>query len=143
MNGVAMMVAMRSRRFGITLVAMIDGTAQANPEISGTTDCPESPTARMARSMRNAVRARYPVSSMRMMNRKRMSIWGRKITTLPTPAITPSARKLANAPAGSVSCTQPPIPPAAASIRSIMGVAQANTAWNTVAISSRKRAVAG
>ena len=58
MNGAAKIVAMRSRRFGITRVAMIDGTAQAKLDSSGITDCPDKPTLRMARSTRNAARAR-------------------------------------------------------------------------------------
>ena len=58
MNGAARIVAIRSRRFGITRVAMIDGTAHAKLDRSGITDWPESPTARIARSTRNAARAR-------------------------------------------------------------------------------------
>ena len=58
MNGAARIVAMRSRRFGITRVAMMDGTAQAKLDKSGITDWPESPTERIARSTRNAARAR-------------------------------------------------------------------------------------
>ncbi len=45
MNGAAMIVEMRSRRFGMTRVAMIDGTAQAKLDSSGITDCPDRPDA--------------------------------------------------------------------------------------------------
>ncbi len=38
MNGAAKIVAMRSRRFGMTRVAMIDGTAHAKLDNSGITD---------------------------------------------------------------------------------------------------------
>ena len=38
MNGAARIVAMRSRRFGMTRVAMIEGTAQAKLDSSGITD---------------------------------------------------------------------------------------------------------
>ncbi len=38
MNGAARIVAMRSRRFGITRVAMIDGTAHAKLDSSGIMD---------------------------------------------------------------------------------------------------------
>ena len=52
MNGAAMMVAIRSRRFGMTRVAMMPGTAQAKLEIIGMIDCPDKPTERIARSIR-------------------------------------------------------------------------------------------
>ena len=50
--------------------------------------------------------------------------------TLPTPEITPSAMKLCSRPAGSTSCDQRAQRVEAASIRSIGGCAQVNTAWN-------------
>ncbi len=52
MNGAAIIVAMRSRRLGMTRVAMMPGTAQAKLEIIGMIDWPERPTERMARSIR-------------------------------------------------------------------------------------------
>ena len=52
MNGAARIVAIRSRRLGITRVAMIAGTAHAKLDSNGITDCPDKPTARMARSTR-------------------------------------------------------------------------------------------
>ena len=58
MNGAARIVAIRSRRFGITRVAMIAGTAHAKLDSSGITDWPDNPTERIARSTRNAARAR-------------------------------------------------------------------------------------
>ena len=58
MNGAARIVAMRSRRLGMTRVAMMAGTAQAKLDSIGITDWPESPTPRMTRSIRKAARAR-------------------------------------------------------------------------------------
>jgi len=78
----------------ITRVAMMPGTAQAKLEIIGMIDCPDRPTERIVRSIRYAARARYPESSRTIMNRKRIRICGRKIITLPTPAIMPSAIRL-------------------------------------------------
>ncbi len=66
------------------------------------------------------------------------TICGRNTITLPTPAITPSMMKLLNRPAGSTPRTMSPSAPAPVSIRSIIGVAQAKTDWNTMAIASRK-----
>ncbi len=62
------------------------------------------------------------------MNRNRIMICGRKMITLPTPAMTPSAIRLASAPSPSAACTRPPRIDVAESIRSMIGVAQANTA---------------
>ena len=63
--------------------------------------------------------------------------------TLPTPAMTPSAMKLLNAPSGRVVATNAPSIAAPASIASIIGVAQANTAWNTTAITTNSPMVPG
>ena len=52
MNGAAKIVAIRSRRFGMTRVAMMPGTAQAKLEIIGMIDWPERPTERITRSSR-------------------------------------------------------------------------------------------
>ena len=52
MNGAASMVAMRSRRLGITRVAMMPGTAQAKLDTIGMIDCPDKPTERITRSIR-------------------------------------------------------------------------------------------
>ena len=56
MKGAARMVARRSRRSGITRVAMMPGTAQAKLESMGMKDWPESPTERIRRSTMKATR---------------------------------------------------------------------------------------
>ena len=58
MNGAARIVAILSRLFGMTRVAMIPGTAQAKLEIIGIIDWPDKPTERMVLSIRYAARAR-------------------------------------------------------------------------------------
>jgi len=60
-----------------------------------------------------------------------MRICGRKITTPPTPAISPSTRRPRSALSGKTSFKYPWIAPKPASIPSISGVAQAKTAWKT------------
>ena len=57
-SGAIMIVAMRSRRFGIVRVAMMPGTAQAKLESSGMNARPDSPTLPMSRSSRYAARGR-------------------------------------------------------------------------------------
>jgi hypothetical protein len=59
---------------GITLVAMIPGTAQAKLEIRGMTDFPDSPKFRIIFSTMKAVRDKYPESSKMMMKQKRIRI---------------------------------------------------------------------
>ena len=58
-----------------------------------------------------------------------MTICGRKITTLPTPAITPSVSRLRTQLSGNTLPTHPLSAETPASIASIGAVAQANTAW--------------
>ncbi len=70
-------------------------------------------------------------------------ICGRNTMTLPTPATTPSARKLLNAPAGRFAAMNTPSEAAPASMASIIGVAQANTAWNTIAMTTKRPIVPG
>ena len=72
-----------------------------------------------------------------------MIICGRKMTTLPTPAMTPSAIRLEKAVSPRRSNTAAPRSAAPASIASMSGVAQANTAWNTVAITTNSPSVPG
>ena len=57
-----------------------------------------------------------------------MSICGKKIITLPTPAITPSLTKLDIAPSPRTALMRPPSSAALTSITSMIGVAQAKTA---------------
>ena len=51
-NGAAMIVAILSRRLGITRVAMMPGTAHAKLEIIGMIDWPDKPTERIVLSIR-------------------------------------------------------------------------------------------
>ena len=113
----AIIVTMRSRRRSMVRVAMTAGTAHAKPLSIGTKARPCRPSLRMTRSIRKAARARYPESSRMMMNRNRIRICGRKTITLPTPAITPSVRKLAKALSGSRKKTRAMIPGKASSLR--------------------------
>jgi hypothetical protein len=57
-SGAIMIVAMRSRRFGIVRVAMMPGTAHAKLESSGMNARPDSPTEPINRSSRYAARGR-------------------------------------------------------------------------------------
>ena len=52
MSGATMMVAMRSRTFGMVRVAMMPGTAQAKLDSSGMNARPDRPTLPMRRSRR-------------------------------------------------------------------------------------------
>ena len=57
MNGAIAIVIRRSRRCSSVRVAMMAGTLQPKPTMSGTKDLPGNPTQRMTRSMTNAARA--------------------------------------------------------------------------------------
>ena len=58
MSGAIMIVARRSRRFGIVRVAMIPGIAHAKLDNSGMNARPERPTLPISRSSRYAARGR-------------------------------------------------------------------------------------
>ena len=77
------------------------------------------------------------------MNRNRIRICGRKTTTLPTPAMMPSAIRLDSADSPSVETTAAPSDAAPPSIRSMSGVAQANTAWKTISMTRNNPSVPG
>ena len=64
------------------------------------------------------------------MKKNRITICGRKTSTLPTPPISPSLRKLLSRSGSGAASTRSPSQWKAASIASMPGVAQANTAWN-------------
>ena len=100
MNGAIMMVVNRSRRLSMLRVAMMPGIAQANDDISGMNERPDRPTLPMTRSMMNAARAMYPLSSSTHRKKKRMAIWGTKVSVVPTPAMTPSTSSERSAPGG-------------------------------------------
>jgi hypothetical protein len=57
MKGAMAMVMRRSRRCSRVRVAMMAGTLQPKPTMSGTKDLPGRPTQRMKRSMTKAARA--------------------------------------------------------------------------------------
>ena len=61
----------------------------------------------------------------------RIRICGRKTTTLPKPAMTPSISKLRKGPSGICVASNSPSLAMPASIMSIGKLAQLNTAWNT------------
>ena len=89
-SGTTRIVARRSRRLSRLRVAITAGTLHPNPINSGMKLLPCRPILCMKRSMRNAARAMYPVSSRNAIARNRSRMLGRKTTTPPTPAITPS-----------------------------------------------------
>ena len=102
---------------------MMPGIAQANDDMSGMNALPCNPTPRMPRSTINAARARYPMSSSSVRNRNSRQICGRKMITLPTPAITPSTARSVSIPSPSVAATPMPIQPVPAAIQSMNGPA--------------------
>ena len=54
---------------------------------------PFSPTLRKSPSVRNAARARKPLSSNRMRKNSKIASWGRKHSTPPAPRITPFVKR--------------------------------------------------
>ena len=138
MNGAIMMVVKRSRRLSMLRVAMMPGMAQAKDESSGMNERPDSPTLAITRSMMNAARAMYPLSSSTQRNMKRMAICGTKVSVVPTPAMTPSTSSERRAPAGIACPTTLPNQLTAASMRFMSGCAQANTDWKTAPIKTTK-----
>ena len=68
------MVMRRSFSFSSVFVAMTPGTPQPKHMISGMNALPESPNLRNARSMINATRAMYPLSSRIERNKNNSSI---------------------------------------------------------------------
>ena len=65
------------------------------------------------------------------MNRNRIRICGRNTSTLPTPAMTPSVRKLDNAPGGRLVATQPDSAVAAPSIAAVQTRSPVGPNWAT------------
>ncbi len=99
MKVVVMMVIRLSRSFSMVLEAMTPGTPHPVPISIGMKDLPERPNLRKIRSMINATRAIYPQSSRIARKMNRISIWGTKPSTAPTPATIPSRIKLCSHPA--------------------------------------------
>ena len=93
-NGVRRTVSFLSLMLGSVLVAITAGTVHPKPIRSGTMLLPESPIFLSSLSMTNATLAIYPLSSITERKKNRVTIIGRKLTTLPTPVITPSITRL-------------------------------------------------
>ncbi|CDD04465.1 putative uncharacterized protein PH1206 [Ruminococcus sp. CAG:382] len=83
-----------SRSDESVLVAIIAGTEQPKPISMGTIDRPDKPSFLRGLSITKAMRAIYPESSSTDRKKKRTTMSGRKLSTLPTPANTPSIIRL-------------------------------------------------
>ena len=94
MYGVSRIVIFRSLSLGSVLVAITAGTVQPKPISIGTMLLPESPIFLSSLSMTNATLAMYPLSSISDRKKNRVTIIGRKLSTLPTPANIPSITRL-------------------------------------------------
>ena len=140
-NGATRMVTSRSLGVSMVRAAMIPGMAQANELSIGMKLFPCSPTLLMRRSIRKAARAMYPVSSSRPMKKKRRQICGRKTTTAPTPAMTPSTSRLCNAPSLSIPPTTPPNHSTPVSSMVIGHFAMVKMLWNISAMIPMKISV--
>ena len=92
-KGFTNMVISLDFRSSIVRVAIMAGTLQPNPIISGIKDLPCSPIRCIILSMINAARAIYPESSNIEIKKYNMRIFGRKTITPPTPPIIPSISK--------------------------------------------------
>ena len=90
MNGMRRIVTIRSRSDGSVRLAMTPGTVQPNPTSMGTMLRPDRPIFLRSLSMTNATRAMYPESSSRARKKNSVTMMGTKLTTVPTPAKTPS-----------------------------------------------------
>ena len=89
-KGVRRIVILRSRSLGSVLVDITAGTVQPKPINSGTILRPESPSLRSSLSITKATLAIYPLSSSKERKKNNVTIIGRKLKTLPTPAKMPS-----------------------------------------------------
>jgi hypothetical protein len=74
------------------------------------------------------------------MKKKRITIWGRNTTTIPTPEITPSTTRLLSAPSGSAAPTRLPAAANRDSTRSMSGRAPTKIDSKTMSIMTAKRA---
>ncbi|OPZ97524.1 MAG: hypothetical protein BWY70_01477 [Bacteroidetes bacterium ADurb.Bin408] len=94
------MVSKRSFLFSMVRVAIIAGTLQPKPMISGINDLPCKPILCMSLSIINTARAIYPVSSISEIKKNSSKILGRKTTTPPTPLMMPLISRSVSAPGG-------------------------------------------
>ena len=124
------MVVSRSFSFSIVRADIMPGMAQAKLDNNGMNARPFKPTRSINSSIRNAARAIYPDASSAKMNANRITICGRKTTTLPTPAMTPSMSRLLNHPSLSDAPSHVPSAANPSSIHVIGVSAHVNTAWN-------------
>jgi len=96
-NGVNKIVILRSLSLVSVRVAMTAGTVQPNPINNGTMLLPERPILRSSLSITKATRAIYPLSSINDKKKNKVTMIGKKLSTLPTPVNIPSMIKLYNA----------------------------------------------
>ena len=97
-NGVRSIVIFLSLSLVSVLVAITAGTVQPKPISIGTILLPDSPILRRSLSIMNATRAMYPLSSISDRKKNKVTIIGRKLSTLPTPVNIPSITRLLNVP---------------------------------------------
>jgi hypothetical protein len=94
------MVIILSFQLSMLRVDIIAGTAQATPDMSGTTLLPFSPNLRMILSIINITLDMYPDSSKIEMKVKSNAICGTNINIPPRPAISPCVRRSTRGPSG-------------------------------------------
>ena len=97
-SGETKIVTIRSLLFSSVRAPITAGTLQPKPSNRGMNDFPCKPTARMTRSMTNAARAIYPVSSSSAMPKNNSKMLGKNVSTLPTPPMIPSTNSDLNSP---------------------------------------------
>ena len=89
-NPVVITVILRSFSCSMVRLAKIPGTPQPVATSIGMIDLPDKPNLRSTRSIINATRDIYPISSKIESNNESTKICGTKPSTAPTPATTPS-----------------------------------------------------
>ena len=90
MNGVSIIVILRSLADGSVLDAITPGTVHPKPINIGTILLPESPIFLRSLSITKAILAIYPLSSKSDKKKNRTTMIGIKLSTLPTPPNMPS-----------------------------------------------------
>ena len=122
-------------------VAMIAGTLQPKPRMSGTKDFPCSPNLRISPSMTNAARAMYPLSSSSESARNMNKMFGKNTITPPTPPIRPSvsrSRRYGSVSSPQCDFTKSESQPKESSIQPMKGSAQVNVNQNVAYIIAKK-----
>ena len=95
-NGVSIIVILRSRSDDNVLLDITAGTVQPKPINIGTILFPESPILLSSLSITNAILAIYPESSRSDRKKNSTTIIGTKLTTEPTPTKIPSVIRACN-----------------------------------------------